>query len=241
MKHLLIIALILLSITSCNYAQQPANANSASPGKAISYEDWKKEAKTNIRLIPKFGNAVKSESQKKADQQLIDNYLKQQGSHHKASELIIKLGFDYLYKGDTKTAMYRFNQAWLLEPKNENVFWGFSAVYFTLGDHEKAMEQLNEGLSLNPNSSNLLTDKATIYYAKFPVSNDQKDLSAAIDLLNQSYKIDAKNQNTLFKLSVVYFMKQDCQNALRYYNECKTLGGRPITKEYTEAIQKQCR
>ncbi|WP_448636547.1 tetratricopeptide repeat protein [Pedobacter panaciterrae] len=178
---------------------------------------------------------------KKADQQLIDNYLKQQGSHHKASELIIKLGFDYLYKGDTKTAMYRFNQAWLLEPKNENVFWGFSAVYFTLGDHEKAMEQLNEGLSLNPNSSNLLTDKATIYYAKFPVSNDQKDLSAAIDLLNQSYKIDAKNQNTLFKLSVVYFMKQDCQNALRYYNECKTLGGRPITKEYTEAIQKQCR
>ncbi|WP_448634656.1 hypothetical protein [Pedobacter panaciterrae] len=65
MKHLLIIALILLSITSCNYAQQPANANSASPGKAISYEDWKKEAKTNIRLIPKFGNAVKSESQKK--------------------------------------------------------------------------------------------------------------------------------------------------------------------------------
>ena len=240
MKQLLIIALVSLSITSCNYAQQPANVNSELPGKAISYEDWKKEAQTNIRLNPKFGDAVKTDSQKEADQQLIDDYLKQQGNHHKGAEILIKLGFDHLYKGDVRTAMYRFNQAWLLEPKNENVFWGFSAVYFTLGDHEKAMEQLNEGLSLNPNSSNLLTDKATIYYARFPNSNNPKDLSAAVDLLIQSYKIDPNNQNTLFKLSAVYFMKQDCKNALKYYNECRKLGGRPITKEFTEAIQKQC-
>lgn len=240
MKQLLIIALISISIISCNYAQQPATTDSEFPDKIDSYEDWKKEAQTNIRLNPKFGNAVKTESQKEADQQLIDDYVKQQGNHHKGSEILIKLGFDNLYKGDVRTAMYRFNQAWLLEPKNENVFWGYSAVYFTLGDHEKAMVQLNEGLILNPNSSNLLTDKATIYYAKFPVSNNPKDLTIAIDLLNQSYKIDPENQNTLFKLSVVYFMEKDCENALKYYNECKILGGKPITKEFTEAIQGLC-
>lgn len=240
MKRFIIASLISISIISCNYAQQPANASSELPGKAISYQDWKKEAETNIRLNPKFGNAVKSESQKQADQKFINDCLKQHGDHLKASEEVVKLGFDYLYKGDIKTAMYRFNQAWLLEPKNENAFWGFSAVYFTLGDHEKAMEQLNEGLILNPNSSNLLTDKATIYYAKYPANNDSKDLSTAIDLLNQSYKIDPANQNTVFKLSVVYFMKQDCKNALKYYNECKSLGGRPITKDYTEALKKLC-
>jgi len=240
MKHFIIVALILISITSCNYAQQPTSVKSELPDRISNYEDWKKEAESNIRLNPKFGNAVKSERQKEADQQLIDDYLKQQGSHHKASEVLIKLGFDYLYRGDFRTAMYRFNQAWLLEPKNENVFWGYSAVYFTLGNHEMAMEQLNEGLILNPNSSNILTDKATIYYAKFQTSNDPKDLSAALDLLNQSYKIDSTNQNTLFKLSVVYLMKKDCKNALKYYDECNILGGKPITKEFTKALQELC-
>lgn len=240
MKHFIIVSLILISITSCNYAQQATSTNSKLPDKISSYEDLKKAAHEDIRLNPKFGDAVKSDAQKEADQHLIADYLKQQGTHHKASELLVKLGFDYLYKGDFRTAMYRFNQAWLLEPKNEKVFWGFSAVYFTLGAHEKAMEQLNEGLTLNPYSSNILTDKATIYYAKFPVSNDPKDLSLALDLLNQSYEIDSKNQNTVFKLSVVYFMKKDCKNALKYYDECVALGGRPITKEFTKAIQEVC-
>jgi tetratricopeptide (TPR) repeat protein len=227
MKHLIILVLTILSFTSC--AQQ------------ANYSNWKEEAKSNIRLLPKYGNAIKTKEQKAADEELIRSYLKQEGTHRKASELLVKLGFDYLYKSDIKTAMYRFNQAWLLDPKNENAFWGFAAIYFTFGDFDAALKQHEEGLLLNPASSNILTDKATVYLTRHYSSSKKEDLDLAIQLFKQSYAITPTNQNTLFKLSVAYFVSQDCANAWKYYNECKKLGGDPITAEYTDALNKNCK
>ena len=237
MKPAIFILLFCSLLTACINAQD-RKSNGANT--KIAYEEWKDEAKLNIRLFPKFGGAVKNEEQKKADQELIETYTKQQGTRHKGSEVLVKLGFDYFYKGDLRTAMYRFNQAWLLDPKNENAFWGFASIYFNFGDLDNAMKQLNEGLELNPRSSNILTDKGTIHFALFQPHHDQKELSAAADLFRQSYAIDPKNQNTLFKLSVVYFIKNDCNNALKYYKECKALGGKPLTQEYIQAIEKSC-
>jgi Tfp pilus assembly protein PilF len=210
-------------------------------GQQITYSDWKKEAKTEIRLLPKYGNAVKTKEQKEADHEFIKTCLDQAGTSRKASDLIVKRGFDYLYKHDLRTAMYRFNQAWLLDPTNENVFWGFGAIYISFGDFESGIYQYDEGLKLNAKSSNILTDKATAYMTRYMKSHSDKDFNLAINNFKQSYSIDPKNQNTLFKMSACYFEKGDCDNAWKYYNECKALGGRPITKEYTEALIKGCK
>ncbi|MCW2263984.1 MULTISPECIES: tetratricopeptide repeat protein [Sphingobacterium] len=223
------ITCILLLITTLIFGQQ------------ITYSNWKKEAKTEIRLLPKYGNAVKTKEQKTIDQELIKSYLEKAGTNRKASELLIKLGFDYLYKQDLKTAMYRFNQAWLLDPTNADVFWGFGAIYFSFEDFESAMQQYDEGLKLNANSSNILTDKATVYMTRFMENHGDKDFNLAINNFKKSYSIDPKNQNTLFKMSVCYFVKNDCENAWKYYNECIKLGGKPITKEYTEALTQGCK
>jgi len=227
MKHIITIILLLISTISI--------------GQQISYEAWKAEAENNIRLLPKYGNIPKTKEQNDADQELIKTYTAQEGTRLKASELLVKLGFDYLYKRDLKTAMYRFNQAWLLDPENPNVFWGFGAVYFSFGDFQNAIKQYDEGLKLNDNSSNILTDKASIYFTKYMNSQDEKDYNSAIALFKKSYFIDPKNQNTLFKTSACYFVKKDCNNAWKYYNECKQLGGKPITKEYTEALIQGCK
>jgi tetratricopeptide (TPR) repeat protein len=210
-------------------------------GQQMSYTSWKEEAKTNIRLLPKYGNVSKTKEQKQADEEMINSYLEKEGTPRKASELLIRLGYDYLYKGDIKTAMYRFNQAWLMDPKNDNVFWGFGAVYFMFQDYEAAMVQYDEGLKLNPKNSNILTDKATIYLSKYQSRNDNGDLSKATALFEESYSVDPKNQNTLFKASACYFMKGDCDKAWKYYSECKALGGEPITPEYTAALTRNCK
>jgi hypothetical protein len=80
-------------------------------GQQLTLEEWDQQAKTNIRLLPKYGYAVKSEAQKKADQEFIEMALKRENSHRKASDKMIQLGFQYLYQDITK-AMYRFNQAY---------------------------------------------------------------------------------------------------------------------------------
>ncbi|PWS26520.1 hypothetical protein DHW03_17235 [Pedobacter yonginense] len=222
--------LLFLVVSFLSFGQQQGN-----------YSDWKIQSKSEIRLLPKYGNVIKSEAQKKADQELIETYLTQQGTHRKASDMLVSLGFKYLYQGDLKTAMFRFNQAWLLDPTNENSFWGFGAIYATFGDNTLALKQYDEGLVLNPKSTNILTDKATIFLAKYADSNKDKDFNDGVKLLQQSYSINPKYANTLFKLSTAYYVKKNCVNALRYYRECKNVDSRLITKEYSDAITALCK
>ena len=228
MRYLLLILVSLISLNSF--------------GQQITYEQWKEEAKTDIRLQPEYGNVKKTDGQIKSDNELIRSSLKVDTTPRKASDHLVQLGFNYLSKDDMRTAMYRFNQAWLLDPKNENVYWGFGAIYGTFNDYPTAIIQYDKGLAINPNSSVILTDKATLYFAGFQhdPNHDQNKLNTAIDLLKKSYGIDAKNQNTIFKLSVCYFLNKDCTNAWKFYDECKQLGGQPISEEFTSALKQMC-
>ncbi|MES2064899.1 MAG: hypothetical protein V4456_23485 [Bacteroidota bacterium] len=228
MKYYLILLFLIISFTAS--AQQ------------ISYSDWKKQALDDSRLLPEYGHKQKNQGQIEADNKLIAESLKQDGTHRKASDHLIQLGFKYLYQGDLKTGMYRFNQAYLLDPKNENIYWGYGAIYSYLGDAQACIEQYDKGLSINPDNANILTDKATIYYMTYQQEQgkDHKKLDTAISLLQRSYEVNPDNMNTTFKLSVCNFLNHDCTKAWKYYNECKHLGGQPITDDYTAALKSQC-
>jgi tetratricopeptide (TPR) repeat protein len=226
MKYFLILIAVLFGQSS--FAQQ------------MSYQEWQEEAKTNIRLLPEYGHVTKMPEQITADAELIRTEVEQYGSHRKASDVLVNFGFNNMYARDLKSAMYRFNQAWLLDPTNENVYWGFGAIYFSFNDTNEALKQYAKGLAINPNSSNILTDKATIYMSKFANDGKQDYLNKAIEIFNKSYAIDPLNQNTLFKLSAAYFYNKDCKNAWKFYNECMKLGGKPVTQEYTDALKKMC-
>jgi tetratricopeptide (TPR) repeat protein len=226
MKYLFVLLISLLYLQS--FAQQ------------MSYKEWQELAKEEIRLLPEYGNVQKSSGQIEADQKLIKDELVAYGTYRKASEALVMMGFNNIYSKDLKQAMYRFNQAWLLDPKNEDVYWGFGAIYFSFNDSESAFKQYDKGLLLNPRSSNILTDKATIYTGLYANTHDISYLNKAIELFNASYKIDPSNQNMLFKLSVAYFYNKDCANAWKFYDECMKLGGKPISPAYTAALKQQC-
>ncbi len=240
MKKILIFCVTLLSMNlfGQNYSDVIAEK--------MTLEKWNEEAKSNIRLWPKYRYAVKTEDQKKADQEFIANALAQDSSNRIASDHMIDLGFSYLYR-DIKTAMYRFNQAYLLDSTNTDIYWGFGGVYLTLGDYEKAEKQYLEGLAINPNNTHLLTDYGTYfmiqYYSLQPV--DEKEaltaLESAISYMLKSFQLDPSDQNTTFKLSVGYFNQGNCENAWKYYNICQSLGGKPITKEYSAALKGKCK
>lgn len=227
MKYILLYIALVISMPSL--AQQ------------MSYAEWQTKARSQVNLRPEYGNITKSQDEVDVDNKFIETVLKQDTTRKNGSEHLVKLGFTYLYRGDLETAMKRFNQAWLLDPKNENAYWGYAAVYFSFNDINEASKQLDKGLLLNPRSSNILTDKATIYMVSYMNDHEINNLDKAIEVFNQSYKIDPSNQNTLFKLSASYFYKKDCSNAWKYYNECMKRGGQPITQEYTEALKKQCK
>jgi tetratricopeptide (TPR) repeat protein len=239
-----IFALIFITLKLTTFAQLPIT-------------DWDEQAKTNKRLLPKYGHQQKTDEEKKADQEFIQAILIQDSTPKSASDHLILLGFNYLYRSDLKTAMYRFNQAYLLDSTNTDIYWGYGAVYMSLGEYSKAKEQYLEGLSTNPKNTHLLTDYATYFMSQYFIliemqNNDiiknVKDqaknyLDSALTYLNKSYQIDPKDQNTTFKLSTTYYYKDDCDNAWKFYNECKVLGGQPITNDitYTKDLKKKCK
>ncbi len=214
-----------------------------------TYEKWVTEAKTNIRLRPKYGLVEKTREQKKVDQEFIASTMnneKLHGDRTLASNQMIELGFQYLSKGDLKTAMYRFNQAYLLDSANTDIYWGYGAIYMTLFNLEMAREQYEEGLKQNAENIRLLTNYGTYFFMKYFDGDHSKDkngkdnLDRAIEILLSSYRIDPKNQNTLFKLSVCYLNRNDCENARKFYNLCIYEGGQPITEELTVELNENC-
>ncbi len=219
-------------------------------GQQMTLNDWEEQAKKDIRLIPEYGHIQKTDKQKQSDQDFISETMKQEqfkGDRTAASDHLIKLGFNYIYRGDLKSAMYRFNQAYLLDTSNSEIYWGYGAIYMTLGDYEKAKQQYEEGLSKKPENTHVLTDFGTYYMAQYygleTIDNKTAlaNLETAIIYLIKSYNIDNKDQSTTYKLSICYWLKGDCDNAWKYYNECKALGGQPITEEYTKDLKKKCK
>ena len=215
-------------------------------GQQMTWEQWEKESLRNIRLLPKYGNVEKTKEQKESDMKFVETILKQDSTHRKGSDHLINLGFQYLYR-DVKTAMYRFNQAYLLDSTNIDIYWGYGAVYMILGQYQKAKELYEEGLQIDPDNTHLLTDYGTYfmaqYYALESVNKEKalQNLDTAITYMTKSYKIDPTDQNTTFKLSTLYWNKDDCDNAWKYYDECKSLGGQPITEAYTKDLEKKCK
>jgi tetratricopeptide (TPR) repeat protein len=227
MKRILTFILIFICLTSF--------------GQRMSFSDWKEEAKTNKRLLPKYGYLKKTDEEKKADEEFIKYILKTDSTFRKGSDHLVQLGFKYMYRGDIKTAMYRMNQAWLLDSLNSNVFWGFGAIYGYFSQYDLQKDQYDEGLKLDSMNSNIYTDFATLYLSKFYDSSNKYNLFLAIELLRKSYLIEPKNQVTLFKLSICYMNLNECSFAWKYYDECKKLGGEPITDAYTKDLKKYCK
>ena len=223
----------------------------------VSFEEWEAESKTNKRLLPKYGYLRKSEIEIKSDSDYVKQMMAtpQFKNRREASNHLIGLGFQYYYRGDLKTAMYRFNQAYLLDTTNSDIFWGYGAIYMAMGKYALSKKQYDEGLSIDPLNTHLLTDLGTYYMGQFyeisemppnDIIKDPKKLArqhidSAIAILTKSYIINPKDVNTAYKLSISHWAIDSCAQAFKYYDEAKTLGGKPITEAYTKDLEKRCK
>ena len=222
----------------------------------MSFQEWEQESKTNKRLLPKYGNLPKSPGEIESDTAFIKEILSQPEfkTRREASNHLIDLGFKYYYRPDFKTAMYRFNQAYLLDSTNSDVFWGYGAIYMAFGQYNLAKEQYEEGLRIDRNNKHLMTDLATYHLEQFygisamPSNKMVKDpklaakphLDSALIWLIKSYQNDPKDVNTAYKLSICYWNQNDCTNAWKYFDVCKSLGGDPITPDYEADLNRRC-
>ena len=112
---------------------------------------------SGIALLPMYGGKPREP----ADEQFIAAATKQAGSKEIASQQHVEFGWNYLHMRDPDTAMRRFNQAWLLNPQNADVFVGFGSVAIAKRNPHQAIEMLNRALVLNPQHAKAMCLSAT--------------------------------------------------------------------------------
>ena len=228
--------LILLTITFFSFAQND------------NYKQWKELAEKDISLQPEYGNVKKNESQKESDRKFREDILGYyKGDTIAASKKMAELGFTYLYdKGDYVTAMRRFNQAYMLNSKNSDAYYGFGTVYFNLGDMNMARKQYDKGLKLNPEHSKILTDYGTTYLGDYynsietNTADSNEFLNMANDYLTRSYKINKKDSNTIYKLSIVKMYLGECKEAKSFFKKAKKMDNPNITESYGRELKQNC-
>jgi tetratricopeptide (TPR) repeat protein len=212
-----------------------------------NFEKWQELANKDINLQPEFGGAEKNESQIKADNDFIEEILKHYDNKQEASKKMTELGFQYLYeRRDFQTAMKRFNQAYLLEPNNADIYYGYGTVYFNLDAMEKAREQFDKGLLKNPKHSKMLTDYGTTYLGDYynSVNTDPKEaiekLDNSVKYLEKSYSIDEKNSDTIYKLSIINMYLGNCKKANKYLEKADKMKNPNITEEFKAKLKQKC-
>lgn len=214
-----------------------------------NFEKWVSIAQDDPSLQPEYGNIEKTPKQIKSDKEFVDKLLMEyNGDKIGASKKMTQLGFQYLYeKRDIITSMRRFNQAFLLNPKNADIYYGYGSIYFNLGALEEARKQYDKGLRIEPNNFEILTDYGTTYLGDYydmvniEPATAIKNLDLGLEKLIKSYDINPNYPSTNYKLSIIYLYKKDCENSRKFLEMTKELNDDIITQDYLNEFNSTCK
>jgi tetratricopeptide (TPR) repeat protein len=145
------------------------------------------------RLQPLFGGLSPAQATQVIGEKQLKAIAASFASTTEASEFFTTKGYEYLRENQPDTAAYRFNVAWLLNPRNAEAYRGLGIVASAQPTPDAAIGLLTKGLELAPTNSLLLSDLGTTYLIRYDQTKKKKDLATGLDLLQRAVAADATN------------------------------------------------
>lgn len=170
-----------------------------------------------INLLPMFGNSVKCPEQLAADLAFITEMsMEFQGDRKKAAQDRVARAWDYFNSNVEDTAMMRFNQAWLLDSLNADVYWGFGNLLGNNKRHQEALPLFKKSLRLNPVNPVVWASTGQAYGNSYMQTSDRKDLDSCIYYFRRSYQLDSSSGTTCSKLTFSYLEAMQMDSAKKF-------------------------
>jgi len=200
--------------------------------------------------LPMYGQPgiERSENQKKADESFIRDATLKFGNRLAASRVIAAQGWAAVRSRNFDLAMERFNQAWLLNPKNYQAFWGFGAVLSERGKLREATEQLGTARELidEPAQTNaLLADVGAVNseYAAHLSPDKQLERAHYFVVANQCFaeSLDADPNYAAGwrEWAISLYQQQRYSEAWVKAQRAKELRAEPFPPRFLESLQKK--
>jgi tetratricopeptide (TPR) repeat protein len=217
MNRLLYITLVLLLVASTTFGQdQPS-----------------------YKTLPLFGGIKKNEQQQKQDEKFLKSCDASFTTRQEASKFFMDRGWEYLAEGQTDTAMYRFNLAWLLNPDNGDTYWAFGLVSTAINKPDEALSLLERALVFQPSNSLLHSDIASAHLNLYKAKSKKKHIKNANKFLNQAITLDARNAFALYSLSEVKYLEKNYAAAWAYLHQAREIDMANLNYSYLyELIEK---
>ncbi len=196
------------------------------------------DCKEGINLIPMYGKSVKCKQQIQSDNEFF-NFVDSKFKDRKTAALsYIELGWDYFYKNDLETSMKRFNQAWLLDSLNGDIYWGFGILLGRKNELKTSIPFFEKSLKLKPNNSKVYESLATSYGQLFVTTQEQSDLNKAVESLRKANSLDKNNPRILAQLTSAYSYFSQKDSAHKYLDLTDKIDPKAIHPEVRKLLNK---
>jgi tetratricopeptide (TPR) repeat protein len=172
------------------------------------------DCKEGINLLPMYGGLAKCEQQMNSDKEFLATADSKFKDRKTAALFYLDLGWNYFYKNDLETSMMRFNQAWLLDSLNADIYWGFGNLLGRNNQAEASLPFFEKSLRLKPDNARLYESLATSYGQLFVATQNPARLNKAIEALKNANRLDKSNPRILSQLTSAYsyFNQKDSAN-----------------------------
>lgn len=129
----------------------------------------------------------------------------------KACTNLIARGWQYFYKNVYDTALFRFNQAWLCDSTNFEIYWGIGNILGKQKKYRESLIYLFMAIKLDSNITNLWYCCGLSYGQLFFQTKDEKVLDSAIYCHKKAIRINPKNAFAYAELTsnYSYYMQKD--------------------------------
>jgi tetratricopeptide (TPR) repeat protein len=185
----------------------------------------------NINKLPMYGRVKKCREQIENDKEFLKDCDKTFKTRKEATSHMIMRGWQYLYSKKPDTSMMRFNQAWLLDSLNADIYWGFGDLLGMQGKFKESLPFFERSLKINAGNAKVWQDASTSYGNTFFQTKDVKFLNSCVFCLKKAVNLDPKNPHLYGQLTSAYsyFMQKD--SALKYLKITEQLDPNAVNPE----------
>lgn len=114
-----------------------------------------------INELALFGEQTKTAEEKQMDQEFIEQSIRAANGDSKAAvQQLLNVAWKEISKRNFVLAIKRFNQAYLLEPDNYEIFWGLAAATSAQHKYRDSEKLFKRAMELHPNDARLISDYA---------------------------------------------------------------------------------
>ncbi len=205
----LLLYIIIIGLTSCDsmsYKNKPQDESD------LNVNVWNEAKHPNLK--PMYGKMERTTEEKLNDQEFINGMLEDYKDKPTAAKKLANRGWYYFFHNIIDTAMFRFNQCWLMDSTYAESYFGFAAIREYQGLNNEA-EQFYQH-AYEHDKTDTLSRK--ILNKIGDIKEQQKDTLALITAFQRAYNKFPNNEIASGKLGFFYYAIHKPDSALKYYN-----------------------